>query len=65
MGIVRDLLLKLRYPVILLIAGVLMILLAQKALSGPLTKLEIQERSSTSIPYLMTGLGLLIASALL
>ncbi len=65
MGLVKDLLLKLRYPVILLIAGVLMILLAQKALSGPLNKLEIRERPSTSVVYLMTGLGLLVASALL
>jgi Thoeris protein ThsA, Macro domain len=56
--------LKLRYPVMLLVAGVLMILLAQYTLAGAWNSVRIRERSSTSVVYLLMGLGLVLASLL-
>lgn len=58
----KDLLLKLRFPVILLLTGVVMILLAEYGLSGPLNRLQVQTRNSTSIAYLLIGFALVILS---
>jgi hypothetical protein len=62
MGLIKELLLRLRYSVALLLAGVLMIVLAQYSLSGQWNKLELKGRSSTSMVYLLTGLGLMLVS---
>ena len=42
-----------------------MIVLAQYSLSGPWNKLELKGRSSMSVVYLLTGLGLMCMSVLL
>jgi len=65
MTFIKDLLIKLRYSVILLVAGVLMLLLGQYTLSGALNKLQVQSKPVPSLIDLMTGWSLILVSILL
>jgi hypothetical protein len=64
MSFIKDLLVKLRFSVALLLVGSTILLLSQYTLSGPLNKLEVHARSSTSLVYLLAGIGLTLLSLL-
>jgi hypothetical protein len=56
MSFLKDLLTKQRYPVILLLAGFMLVLLAEYSVAGELTKLQVQARATFQWPTLALGI---------
>ncbi len=64
MGFLKELLAKQRYPVILLVAGVLLVLLAYLSISGDLGKPQVRQ-TPVNIVFLVLGVLCMLASVLM
>jgi len=64
MGFIKDLLSKQRYPVILLLVGLVLVVFANYSISGDLTKPQVA-KGPTSVTLMVSGIFCVLASALI